>query len=120
MKNPINERINFLFESNNIDASSFCRASGMSKQSLSNIRLRKTSPNAESLRLILNFFKTINARWLITGDGDVNSNESQIPLTDGENKKERLSNCEKLEIENYGLKRENSLLREMVEILKNR
>ena len=119
MKKSVNERVNFLFESNKIDNSRFCRETGMSKQSLSNIRLNKTSPNAESLRLILDFFKTANARWLITGVGEITQTESTEIAANSTKKVEDLL-LERLQIENEGLKRENILLREMIDLLKGK
>ncbi len=71
--NTINERIKFVLKERfKGNVSEFARHTGVPQPTLNNIvGNRLSKPSAENLERIINSNELINARWLLTGEGDM-------------------------------------------------
>lgn len=67
----INQRIRMLMEHYHLTQVKFAQITGIKYQSVSTIYNEKNTPSAELISKILENFKDINARWLLTGEGDM-------------------------------------------------
>lgn len=79
--NTINERIKFILKERfKGNVSEFARHTGVPQPTLNNIvGNRLSKPSAENLERIINSNELINARWLLTGAGNMH-NESDVNL----------------------------------------
>jgi hypothetical protein len=67
----INQRIKFLLEHFNLSARDFGRAIGAPDNTTQNyLGTRQTKPNAEYIEKLLRHFESVEARWLLTGQGE--------------------------------------------------
>jgi transcriptional regulator with XRE-family HTH domain len=65
------ERLNSLMDFLRISASELARKTGLSSQYISNVLKRDGDMTNSYLASILNAYPTLNARWLLTGEGDM-------------------------------------------------
>lgn len=84
--NTINERIKMmLLEEYKGNVSEFARRSGVPQPTLNNIvGNRLSKPSADNLALIINSNELINARWLLTGEGDMHVSKNEVNVFEPE------------------------------------
>lgn len=80
--NTINERLRKLLnEEYGGNVSGFARSTGVPQPTLNNIvGNRMSKPSADSIASILNSNELINARWLLTGDGEMIKSDNQVSI----------------------------------------
>lgn len=74
----ISQRIIKYMELKNLKAVSISNKTGLSEGRISNILKGKNEPGGKALSTILNSYPEINARWLLTGEGEMLNKNSQI------------------------------------------
>ena len=67
----IGERIKLLYEELGLKQESFAKEIGTYRQRVGNAVSAKNEPNVDLLKLICARYKSLNARWLILGEGDM-------------------------------------------------
>lgn len=82
----VNDRISEYCKVNKIKQVDLAEWSFGSTQTISNIFKRKQNPNFEFIYKFLTKFPEINARWFITGEGDMLSVKGAMDKIDEDNK----------------------------------
>lgn len=83
----LNIRLIKFINSKNLRNTEFARSIGVHKQKIYDYKNDKSKPNAETLESILNAYPELNARWLLTGKGEMlNSETSLDKITENCNK----------------------------------
>lgn len=75
----INERVVKLIEKYDIQYKEFASLLGVSRQTITNITSNSVRPSLEVIEKILKQYPRVNARWLITGEGEMFSDQQQEP-----------------------------------------
>lgn len=79
----VNQRITKIYENLQISQYRFAKDTGISTATLNNIVLdSEGKPSFTTIQKILNSYKNLNARWLITGEGEMWLNGEQTINSD--------------------------------------
>lgn len=79
----VNQRITKIYENLQISQYRFAKDTGISTATLNNIVLdSEGKPSFTTIQKILNSYENLNARWLITGEGEMWLNGGQEMISD--------------------------------------
>lgn len=123
MQTTINQRIKFLVDHSKLSARKFSKELGVGETTTQNyLEPGNREPGARYLERLTKRFETIDARWLLTGEGEPFTSEAPMiyqpsqknsgniigNITGDKNRITTLADCQ---LENAGLRKENEQLR---------
>ena len=94
----INERIFQILDYYGDTRYKFSKKSGISESSILNIHKGNNKPSYDFIEKILSVYEAVNARWLLTGDGEMIDSGSGIDTSDDQLSAESCKMCELREI----------------------
>ncbi len=122
MENTINERVRFLIDYLKVSDKKFAEMIGVPQTTISNLFNRQTEPSYKILNAIANHIECISPDWLLTGKGDMitqnvtqnNQHGDNVNTTSGNVQITKNEDVDKKEIER--LREENDRLKtELIE-----
>jgi transcriptional regulator with XRE-family HTH domain len=78
----VNKRFKILIDHLGISNKEFSNRLNSTPQTISNILNSPTKPNFDFLASLCLAFPSINIRWILTGEGNINNNESNYEVSE--------------------------------------
>jgi transcriptional regulator with XRE-family HTH domain len=93
----INERIKKVAFERNFNQLDLAKLSGVTKQTINQVFSGATNPGLKIIESIVNEWPQLNARWLLTGEGSMWSNETPGSVSEPAAHYGVCRNCDRLE-----------------------
>lgn len=78
MEETVNQRIRQIIENENLSVNAFAKKIGVPQRTLANMLSRGTEPSTKTVNAVINAFPDLSQSWLLTGEGDMLVDDSNV------------------------------------------
>lgn len=109
----LSKRLDYLMKKLNLTQVQIAEIGDVTRQNISNIINNRSNPSADLMSKLLVTYPAINARWLLTGEGEMflkKSEYSQIGTESGVREPKPIYECESCNLLKQHIERQNKLI----------